>query len=236
MSIAAVISSPSIRLTSLERDAVLESYRDVEKLVYKISHRFSFFYKIQFDEIHREALFGFVRAYKHFKKDNRASEEGRKKGKTVATFQSFVAFVVTNDLKTYMKKRVKRERSEAELSEEVSNTFIAPETVNTFRTEFTEMLTEDAALVAALVMDMPSDFIATLKLNVPKNARSITPTMVLSGLREHLADVGWDRLRITEAFDEVCLALGGKARFTNYTSATVPLDEPELETFNDLVA
>lgn len=172
----------------LHQDAVNETYSDLEKMLFKITHKFSRRFNIHFDIIFPETQRAFVNAY-------RAYNTGHRKK---ATFVTFCYFCINKDLSTWLDKRIKeskRTSGHVELNEEVVGGYMHN---TTFRLDLEAELSEDARHVVHLVLDSPSDMVATLRMN-----RAKSPTDVLRSVKEHLADIGWSAARIKESVSEI---------------------------------
>lgn len=174
---------------SLSNDAMTETYKDVEMMIYKIVHRFSACYRMPFEDLLSEAHLTFVRAYQKY-------DPARFEKK--AKFSSYLYFALSCDLRTFMKKQ-RKHLNLLEVKEEM----VGSECHRAFRVIMESELSEDARQVVGMVLDTPSELVALFKWNRVK-----TPAGTLHSLREHLLhDVGWTARRVTRTFDEIRQAL-----------------------------
>jgi hypothetical protein len=179
-----VATAVSIQLTRLEQLAYTETYEEVHKLLCKVVHSFVRCYGLPFDELMGEANYAFARALRrHRKPENRHKK-----------FSTMVYFMATMRLKTYVKK-LNKHRNHSELNEEICGS----EDHNSFLATLRGELTSDASAVVDLLVESNEDMQLMLRISgMPRSAHGVKRV-----LREHLMDLGWEKGRVEQTFDEL---------------------------------
>jgi DNA-directed RNA polymerase specialized sigma24 family protein len=177
-------------LSSLEQDALTETYNDVRLLIYKVTHHFTARSGLPFEELLGESHYIFARAYRNY-----SSKRGAK-------FSSFLYFSLHCELKNFIKKQFKH-RNLLEVNEEVVGT----EDANTFAVGVQSELGADAQAIVQLILETPADIDTLFRWNRVKGKRG-----VLICLREHLTDIGWSVEQIRDTFSEIQTVLGDTTR------------------------
>lgn len=180
-------------LTPLEQDALLSTYQDVRLLIMKVTHHFVAKSGIPFDDLLGESHYIFTRAYRNYRPERFSKP---------CKFSSFLYFSLNCELRNYIKKQ-HHHRNQLEIKEELCGA----EDPNTFGVEVGSALSVDAQMVVGLLLDTPSDISTLFRWNKVKGKRG-----VLSSLREHLTDLGWDLPQIRETFEEIEAVLDNKAK------------------------
>lgn len=169
------------------------AYESTKLLIYKTCHRFAHAYGVQFDDLLSVAHQSFMAACT----SKAAWREG--KGTKLSTY---ICWWVTCDLKTYMQKQ-RRRGITLELNEEIVG---EDTTHHSFMDDFTVSLTEDARLVASLVVEAPKE-LNDMLVETTRSMQTISKRVVRDTVRELLMDRGWSPSRIDSAFNEVSAAL-----------------------------
>jgi DNA-directed RNA polymerase specialized sigma24 family protein len=169
---------------------VMETYQDVENLLYHISNRFQRRHGGDIEELEGEAKVAFMRAYRTFDPSHGAQ------------FPTYLYHVVWNHfVSTFCKGRLKVVSLD-QMTEDTN--YQAPDKASpSFRIwELLEGMSEDAAVVVNLVFQSPAELAeaAAGKGNQPRNWRS--------SLRTYLKSMGWKETRITTIFNEIAIAVG----------------------------
>lgn len=174
----------------LQRDAVNETFGDVEKLVYDTAHKFRKRYGGEIQELISEANELFMDAYKAF-------TPGR------AAFSTWCRFKVWHGLLESLRRQITRNSRFRDYGEDGLKLLEAPEGFNLSR--FLNELSPDARLVTSLVIDPPPNVRLSI---VERNTKIRNPRNNLrESVWEHLTDLGWEENRIGRAFLEVTNAL-----------------------------
>jgi DNA-directed RNA polymerase specialized sigma24 family protein len=166
----------------LQESAAAETYRDVERLLDKLSWDQTRKWGGDWDEWRSLANEAFMQAYQAFD-----PARGR--------FTTLVHWCVTNRFRSEVAAGKKRRERETKLPEDVTD----PAAEIRDRNAWVDEVSEDARLVARMVLDTPRELVeATLGHRVDE---------VLGGIRYTLAQLGWGQDRATAAFVEIKEAL-----------------------------
>ena len=171
--------------TPLYNAACAETYHDVEKMLFKLSHEYAARYYVPFEEVISEARIHFMKAYHWY----------HTRHKSKAKFSSFAYFIVANQLTTYFRNQYRHRTVEYHETMQDTEETVLP---YPFRAELDSELTADARDVVRLILDTPEELRAVMKWR-----RVRTQHGFLQGLQEHLKDLGWDYYRIQETFEEL---------------------------------
>lgn len=167
-----------------------KAYEDTKLLIYKTCHRFAHAYGLQFEDLLSLAHTSFMAACRSWKPG---------KGTKLSTY---ICWWVTCDIKTHLQKQ-RRGGVPLELNEEIVGTF---EEHHSFMDDFLTFLSDDAKVIAQLIVEAPKDFQAVLA-DTTREVANISKRQVRDVVREVLMDRGWTPGRITSAFNEISTAL-----------------------------
>lgn len=168
---------------ALRQDAINETFRDTERLVYHTIHRFIRTYGGEFEDLMELVGPTFMRAYDGY---------DRHKSK----FSARLSFLLWKEFLEQRRKSYRKKNQLVVYGELDPEAYQAPTQFDRFT--FLDSLSEDARLVVLTVFDTPWQFEPE-----PKTIRFI--------LCEYLKGLSWNRQRITESFQEIRLALEGGA-------------------------
>jgi len=163
-----------------------ETYKDVEKLLFSITHRFARMYGMDFNDVFSAGQELFMKAIRTYKPD---------KG---TYFSSWFNFILTRCLITILNKE-QRYRGYNELNEEIAE---HPKANLDLLFDFDD-LTADACEIIELVLNPNDEFSLWLKW---EGVRS--PSKVLKLVTEYLMSKGWEEDRCKETIEEVKEYLG----------------------------
>lgn len=173
-------------LALLDEEQVTEAYESVEKMLYTICHSFARQYNWSFDELVSEARFQFMRAYRSFNPG---------KGAKLSTW---VHFVVSRKLITYIGKEIERVNNELPFPEDLEPGSSPANSIM----GMLEFLTADAREVLTLITELPAPFASRLRMDNRTSDRGVRKTLV-----GYLKDSGWEWERIDETMDELAGAV-----------------------------
>lgn len=185
------------------QDAVIENYHDTERLRWSLIHKF---YR-KFGPVlgDREELHSFS--------NELFMEAVQTWDKRESSFHTWTYLCITRGLLDALRKKARNAGKVVYLTDLVPphdnrhewHTFIREGGyfVHFFPFEFVESLTDDAKEVVSLVLDTPED----LRRCMVNDDPNPSPCATRKGLREYFLGKGWPRVRITEAFNEICEAL-----------------------------
>jgi len=168
-------------------------YQDVEKLLHKQVHRLvgnGIAYNKE--QAVSDANLAFVMAYHNYDSSR-------------AQFNTHVGYRVLMRIKTEFRKLCKKPRplTFSELDENGQNQVamklsVKPHKVEKERPEWSDLLSKDAREVVDLVLNSPKDIIMMVDEKGNNSANSYR-----SSIKEYLSGIGWNKRRISEAFDEI---------------------------------
>lgn len=167
---------------SLGDDAIVTSYKDVEKLLFQISHRMAAQYHIPFEEVIPQARLIFMRAYRSF-------DPGK------ARFTTFIYRKLFWGLTDYLTEEY-RSRNHDELNEEMVGMEDHP---RCGADDISVQVSEEARVVIQLVIHTPEHLSALLQWNQADGKKKILGT-----IREYLREErGWSNQIISQSFNEL---------------------------------
>lgn len=168
-------------MSALAVDAATATYTDVEKLIYKLIHKFIRRYGGDFEELKSVANYAFVQAYDEW--DSKKS-----------SFSTTVSWYVNMHLLNELRDRIKR-------SSRVQYKNITGRDANYRQRHFANLLdtlSDDAKEVAKLVIKAPAELIDAMDYG------ELTPK---KALRNYLLGLQWSKSRIVQSFNEIREAL-----------------------------
>lgn len=167
---------------AIRKDAITETYIDVEKLIYDTAHKFRKRYGGDLEEIISQANYLFVMSYYHNYKQINISFTSR--------VRHYIWHGLLSDLrKEHLSKRYREQDIIFHTGPKLG---------------FVELLDEvgnDAKNVINLILDTPEELltIITDKRCSPKQSRTV--------IKEHLKKIGWSLDRIRNSFNEITRAV-----------------------------
>jgi len=166
----------------LEKDALTETFKDMEKLICKIAWRFANAYNADLEEVQAEASLIFLNAMKTYDE-----EKGR--------LSTYLTLRITWGLIGYFEKQKKQTAVYSVASFED----IEDLTSNLSVIDILDEVGEDAKTLIDLVLETPVDFMNAIRPN-RKNLRA--------SMRRHATKIlGWTTRHYKETFEEVTNAL-----------------------------
>jgi hypothetical protein len=183
----------------LREYALTQTYAATERLVNLIVGKFCRVYQLPFDEYKAEANWLFMLAYEDY-------------DPSVSRFSTWLTFMITKGL--HEKRRLESRRasylSPAPLGE--GDRVTGP---SSWLVDFLDGLSEDAQVVARLVIETPIDVRAAIfqrgttkrRLSAMSENWDECVGACRAGMREFLGYKGWDTERVSNAFGEVGKAL-----------------------------
>ena len=177
---------PNTLHLSLEDDAIVTSFQDTEKLIFKICHSMSAKYHIPFEDVVAQARLIFMKEYRNF-------------DPTKARFTTHLYRGLVWQLTDWLQKEYFH-RSHLEINEEV----VGAEDHPRCATHDIEMrVSEEARIVISLVVSTPEHLHTLLRWNRADGRKKILGT-----IREYLRDeLGWSNQIISQSFQELRGAL-----------------------------
>ncbi len=176
----------------LRRDALTETYLDVENLINSIVWKFWLKYGGEKDDWQAQADYIFVKSYDSYKKQ---------RGK----FSTWLYLNIIYHLKRYYKRLLKEKHIEVVDKKGNDIPYFMIERKNSFSNiiDIIDEAKEDGKTLIALILDPPTEM---LSVNTPNNSnikKGNHPCHMKSILRAHLLKVGWTGQRIKESFEEI---------------------------------
>lgn len=169
---------------ALRKDALTETHKDVQKLIYKcvwaVKDRFTF----DFNELLSEANMIFLEAYDTYDEDK-------------GGFSTWLTTSLTYRLSNYCKEQIKKNHllesylTNGEFKTECTFDF-------DFFAEIIQSAKADTKEVMAIIFDPPKEI--EKKLSKRNNYKQITVSMLREYLKQQL---GWSRKRIIDSFLEI---------------------------------
>ena len=175
----------------MKKVAVTETFLEVQPLIHDFVNQFYTRYRIDKDRLVSAAYLGFMQAYDSY-------------DPKIAEFTTWVGTKVQNRLRDEVRRYVKeykkyRTGHEEDYLESVPVPAPPPE----FDEQaFLQKLTEDAKVVAALVLTKPIDVQLLLRQLGPES-----PANWRQAMREYLTEIDWSPERVRKSFLEVKGAL-----------------------------
>lgn len=179
--------------SKLSQDAVNETYKDLERMLFQLTHKAARRFGVRFEDLLPAAQNGFVYAYRTYNPNN----------KRKAKFVTWCYFVVNKEIANWMEEHVKHSKRSASHVEVNDETLGASSTDAAFRSDLEAELSDDAKHVVHLILDTPEDIRALYRFNKANTSRD-----ALRCAREHLMDIGWSASRVVESFNEIRALLG----------------------------
>lgn len=171
----------------LVREALEETFSDVEKLIYHLVHRFIRTYGGEFDEILSEAYFCFMKAYK---------EWDPKRG----PFIKYLYYLTWMQLMTITTKSYKQKQKQIQLeyiSMSTEKTTLPPN-------HFLEGFGEDALRIINLLKDLPTDLARMfMEEDMFRDIDMRSAESRKNTLKTYLGQTGWSPKRIKFAFADI---------------------------------
>lgn len=135
---------------------------EVEKMLYKLAHKYSLTYPIDYDTALAEAYYGFMRACYDYRPDRNTK------------ITTWVYFWVWTHLKTVVMRRSSDRLVPVEVEEDMLGTY-EPERPAVL--EVLHTLSEDAREIIALLLETPAELLGD---------RSFTPLQLFTHIKKHL--------------------------------------------------
>lgn len=171
---------------TLTDDAIVTSFQDVEKMIYKISHSMSGRYHIPFEDVVAQARLIFMKEYRNF--------DPSKARFTTHLYRGLV-WQLTDWLQVeYF------HRDHHELNEELAGMEDHPRSAVH---DIEMLISEEARIIVNLVVQTPEHLHAMVRWNKAEGSKKIQST-----IREYLRDeLGWESCDVSRCFDEIRTAL-----------------------------
>lgn len=171
---------------TLADEAIVTSYHDVEKLLYKISHSMSGRYHIPFEDVAAQARLIFMKEYRNF---NPAK----------ARFTTHLYRGLVWQLTDWLQKEYFH-RNHHELNEELVGMEDHPRS-SVYDIEM--LVSGEARIIINLVKQPPAHLHALMRWNKAEGSKKIQST-----IREYLRDeLGWESVKVSQCFEEIRTAL-----------------------------
>tara|TARA_R110000765_G_scaffold361566_2_gene451752 strand:- start:189 stop:737 length:549 start_codon:yes stop_codon:yes gene_type:complete len=169
-------------------EAIVETYTDVEPLLFKLCHQFHGRYNIPFDELCSEGRYLFMMAFRGFD-----PERGAK-------FSTWFYFVLHRQLTTYCHRQYRHLTKEVAWDEQGDNAEVSVP-VNQLM-GLIEFVGQDAAEVVKLIQQSPVEIITRLLWEGRTSHHGFRLTLI-----SYLIDMGWSRARVDNTFAEIKAAM-----------------------------
>lgn len=167
----------------LQKDALSETYSDVQNLINKIAWRFYNRYGGDFYEWQAEANLVFIHVYNSYKKNKGA-------------FSTWLYIHVWGGLLDYSKALHKQNPYSPICKEKALESLIA-KPLSFSSLEFLDGICEDTKLIINLIWEPPEEI---MKVEIKSGKHSCHMRRVL---RTYLSKIGWTGRRIQESFEEI---------------------------------
>jgi len=166
----------------LEKDALTETYADMERLICKIVWRLTNAYNADFEEVRSEANLIFLNAMKTYDEEKGA-------------LSTHLTCQITRRLQTYLHNQKKQTAVYlVSLFEDIEDP-----TSNLSMIDILDEVGEDAKTLIDLVLETPVDFMNSIR----PNAKNFKTNMK----RHSVKILGWTKRHYKETFEEVTNAL-----------------------------
>ena len=173
--------------TALRKDTLKETYKDMEKLILKVTWRFQTRYGGEIDDLIGQANLLFIYAFDEY--------DETKKTKLSTWLWHYINIGLWNYVKTENHKN-----NHISIDDEEVN--INPQTSDSFSViELLDELERDTLLIIRLFLETPNELIASV-LDDGKQMNHIQGFM-RRRLRNRLKQMGWTLRRISEAFEKI---------------------------------
>lgn len=187
-------------LSAWQRDRLDGQYRLLCDLVFRLTHTFARKYAIPFDDLIGPAHVAYVKAYERY--------DGTKGAKLSSWIHTKVWYALMSFVRKELTHRTRfgygSEVLVADLIREEDDRGKGLPTTppNLYRLEVESELSPAACTVVQLLLETRRDFALMFQWETAK-AHRVTRRHLLKCLREHLTDLGWSRVQITAAFQEI---------------------------------
>ncbi len=172
---------------TLRKDILEETYKDMEKLILKVTWKFQTRYGGEIDDLIGQANLLFILAFDEY-------DESKK-----TQLSTWLWHYINRGLWNYIKTE-NHKNNHISIDDEDKN--INPQTSDSFSIlELLDELEQDTLLIIRLFLETPNELIASI-LNEGKQMNHIQGFM-RRRLRNRLKQLGWTLKRVTEAFDKI---------------------------------
>lgn len=170
---------------TLQQDAIEEAYDDLRGMLYKLAMKFSRLLKLPLDDVMSEVNECFVNAY---------HRHDASRSRFITYVYRHITWVFLERSHRISIKNERLQRKDLELDTR------AAKDNGVWYIEFIDRLSEDAKIVAQLVVETPQELARMMK-----RARPLSRPQSI--VRRYLRAIGWARERIAETFEEIADAL-----------------------------
>ncbi len=179
-------------MSALATMAVETTYGDVEKMIFKICHKFRRRYGGDFNELVARGNELFMRSYRKYN-----PEDG--------SFTTYLWLRVWGGLMDDLRGKLRKERRLTEVNHPLENVAqLEPSDWDV--PTFLKGLSGDAKVVVMLTLTAPKDIPHAMMMKSVERCNG-KPSAYRTHIKEYLLDMGWTFGRITESFKEVGQAL-----------------------------